>query len=608
MFKKPGKRKTVATSKSTSLPQFQSNDIISMDGSQSQSESVQASAIGSTHGTSDTRTLPEPEENPADDTMPSSNKDDENREADEDPLVTSLKKRLRTTRSPVWDEFERDVEVRCNKKHVREAVVLGTCNHCKKVIDAGSQTGTTRLSNHLKTCRERPQNKAGQQQITASLKTAGNKAVKLANYKYDPAISREYMAKMIAKHDYPLNMAQHFYFRMFCKSLNPAAKIMCRNTTRSDVMKFFHEEKQELQLALDNLTSRCSLTTDMWTSKHTKDGYCCVTCHYIEDEWNLVKKTLAYILVPSPHTGDVLTECIKTCTLEWNIDRKFLALTADNAAANGVMMRNLIRWLESKDCLVLDGKLFHMRCANHILHLVVLDGMKVAAKFVQKIRDCVKYVKSSQARKERFELAVSQVRLSGKAVSLDVDTRWNSTYVMLKNAIELRIGFERLAVLDPEFECLPSADQWQQGVVICACLEVFNDVSTRFAGMKYPTANLYYNGVYEVNKCIKQWEYSDYEYIREMGLKMREKFDAYWLDSNLVMSIGVVLDPRYKARWVEFRYKKMYGSSGYAVEYNKFKTQLTALFNAYESQNSNADEHYFGARSSVSSSSMIQAI
>ncbi|KAI3900304.1 hypothetical protein MKW92_010684, partial [Papaver armeniacum] len=78
MFKKPAKGKTVATSKSTPLPQSQSNAVISRDGSQSQS--VQASTIGSTPGFSDTRRLPEPEEKPADDNMPSSHTDDKDGE------------------------------------------------------------------------------------------------------------------------------------------------------------------------------------------------------------------------------------------------------------------------------------------------------------------------------------------------------------------------------------------------------------------------------------------------------------------------------------------------------------------------------------------------
>ncbi|KAI3891984.1 hypothetical protein MKW92_017524, partial [Papaver armeniacum] len=81
MFKKPSKGKTVATSKSTPLPQSQSNAVVSRDGSQSQS--VQASAIGSTPGISDTRSrrLPEPEENPADDNISGSHTDDEDGEA-----------------------------------------------------------------------------------------------------------------------------------------------------------------------------------------------------------------------------------------------------------------------------------------------------------------------------------------------------------------------------------------------------------------------------------------------------------------------------------------------------------------------------------------------
>lgn len=54
----------------------------------------------------------------------------------------------------------------------------------------------------------------------------------------------------------------------------------------------------------------------MWTCKHTKDGYCCVTMHYIDDEWKLIKKTLAYILLPSPHTGEVLGDFVKSVALD----------------------------------------------------------------------------------------------------------------------------------------------------------------------------------------------------------------------------------------------------------------------------------------------------
>lgn len=148
------------------------------------------------------------------------------------------------------------------------------------------------------------------------------------------------------------------------------------------------------------------------------------------------------------------------------------------------MMANLKTWLKSKDCLVLEWDLFQMRCSNHILHLIVGCGMVVATPFINSIRECVKYVKSSQARKERSANSLAQVKLPGRFVGLDLDTRWNSMFYMLRDAIELRQGFVRIAELDSDFTILPSSRDWQQGIYICEWLAVFDALSTKFAGIK----------------------------------------------------------------------------------------------------------------------------
>ncbi|XP_026396759.1 zinc finger BED domain-containing protein RICESLEEPER 2-like [Papaver somniferum] len=180
--------------------------------------------------------------------------------------------------------------------------------------------------------------------------------------------------------------------------------------------------------------------------------------HYIYDEWKLIKKTLAYILVSSLHTGEVLASVVKSVALDWNIDNKLFAVVADNASSNNVMMANLKSWLDSKDCLVLNGDLFRMRCSDHVLDFIVLCGMKVVAPFIEAIRECVKYVKSSQARKERFKCTIAQVKLpASRCIGLDVDTRWNSTFKMLKDAIFLRQSFVRIAHLDNDFKILPTS-------------------------------------------------------------------------------------------------------------------------------------------------------
>ncbi|XP_026410194.1 uncharacterized protein LOC113305354 [Papaver somniferum] len=153
--------------------------------------------------------------------------------------------------------------------------------------------------------------------------------------------------------------------------------------------------------------------------------------------------------------------------------------------------------------------------------------MKVSAPFIDVIIEYVKYVKSRQDKKERFANAITLFMLPGRSVSLDVDTRLNTNFKIIKDVVDSRQGFVRLAELDSDFTILPSSEECQQAIHICECLEVFDAISTKFAGIKYPKTNMYYNGVYDINKCIKGCETSDHVYIIEMRLKMRSKFDSY---------------------------------------------------------------------------------
>ena len=71
----------------------------------------------------------------------------------------------------------------------------------------------------------------------------------------------------------------------------------------------------------------------------------------------------------------------------------------DNASANDVMVDMLKNQLNLIDALVGDGGFFHIRCCAHILNLIVQEGLKEIDLAVKKVRESVKYVKGSQARK-----------------------------------------------------------------------------------------------------------------------------------------------------------------------------------------------------------------
>lgn len=76
-----------------------------------------------------------------------------------------------------------------------------------------------------------------------------------------------------------------------------------------------------------------------------------------------------------------------------------------------------------------------MRCLAHVLNLVVQDGLEYIQSLNHKIRETVKYVKSSTRKKQEFETSLALFGLIGKEEQkLDVQTKWNSTCLMLKAA------------------------------------------------------------------------------------------------------------------------------------------------------------------------------
>lgn len=77
--------------------------------------------------------------------------------------------------------------------------------------------------------------------------------------------------------------------------------------------------------------------------------------------------------------------------MDWRIERNLSTITLDNCSTNDSLMRNMIGTsnedltrtmtaIEGKlplSSCMLHGKLVHMRCACHILNLIVKDGMSV---------------------------------------------------------------------------------------------------------------------------------------------------------------------------------------------------------------------------------------
>ncbi|CAH1417283.1 unnamed protein product [Lactuca virosa] len=108
-----------------------------------------------------------------------------------------------------------------------------------------------------------------------------------------------------------------------------------------------------------------------------------------------------------------------------------------------------------------NGNYFHIRCCAHVLNLVVQDGLKAIVEGIVKIRESIKYVKGSQARRKKFIDCVKYVNMNPKTgLRQDVPTQWNATYLMIESALFYRRAFFHLALSDSNYLDCPSHDEW----------------------------------------------------------------------------------------------------------------------------------------------------
>lgn len=85
-----------------------------------------------------------------------------------------------------------------------------------------------------------------------------------------------------------------------------------------------------------------------------------------------------------------------------------------------------------------------MRCATHIINLIVRDGLVEVVGNVSATRNAVGYIRSCASKLRSLELRVDSGKLIRGSLPLDVKTKWNSTYLILSRALEFRLAFDKM--------------------------------------------------------------------------------------------------------------------------------------------------------------------
>nr|XP_023897923.1 zinc finger BED domain-containing protein RICESLEEPER 2-like [Quercus suber] len=347
--------------------------------------------------------------------------------------------------------------------------------------------------------------------------------------------------------------------------VEPRFEVPSLVTVARDCLRLYIREKETLKKVL-MAGQRVCLTTDTWTSIQNLN-YLCLTAHYIDVDWVYHKKILNFCLVPD-HKGETIGRVVESCLLQWGIHRIF-TITVDNASSNDVVIEYLRRKTKDGVGSLLGCEFLHLHCCAHILNLIVQDGLKDLNESIVKVRNVVRYVKSSPNRFEKFKAYVEKENIQSKSLlCLDMSTRWNSTYLILESALKFVAAFGRMKEDDGHFlhyfkdpsRGPPRFLDWENVRFFTKFLGMFYEATLRFSG--FMTTNVHFHEFVSLQDQLNQLCNSRGDpLLKGMAQIMKLKYDKYWgsVDRiNPMLFVAVVVDPRYKLKYVRFWFKQWY--------------------------------------------------
>ncbi|KAF9598472.1 hypothetical protein IFM89_027906 [Coptis chinensis] len=158
-----------------------------------------------------------------------------------------------------------------------------------------------------------------------------------------------------------------------------------------------------------------------------------------------------------------------------------------------------------------------------------------------------------------------------KRLPIDIPTLWNSTFIMLRDAIPYQKVID-LFFYGEEYANTPTLADWK------------NDVAIR--------------DLFKLSKILLVLKKCDSEpAFKPMYTSMRKKYDRYWKDVPLVLGLASCMDPRYKFTILELCVDLNYESEPQVVPNSEltfnqlkmktYKAKLVELFEEYEKKMGN---------------------
>jgi hypothetical protein len=201
------------------------------------------------------------------------------------------------------------------------------------------------------------------------------------------------------------------------------------------------------------------------------------------------KRVLGLVLIDCSHNGQNIADRVAYVLGEYGVLEKVFAVTLDNASSNVVAMR-MLRPILSKylglEVPVEDPRhpesavttmFLHQRCACHIINLIVKEALDYLKPLIEVFRTAISFLNSSNQRITAYKNFCIASTVRPRKFQLDMDVRWNSTYLMLKTLIPHKVPFTTFIHANyprgEEGELLFTEEHWAVAEKVFKFLELF---------------------------------------------------------------------------------------------------------------------------------------
>ncbi|GBC27415.1 zinc finger BED domain-containing protein RICESLEEPER 2-like [Rhizophagus irregularis DAOM 181602=DAOM 197198] len=312
----------------------------------------------------------------------------------------------------------------------------------------------------------------------------------------------------------PFTVVENHYFKMFINFFCPRYIIPDRHKAKDLIIATFTNRRDAVINELHKIKGKFALTADMWTSTINQEAFLGLTIHYVDSNWKLQNFLLDIVPFTVSHSGANMAREIMRTLEEFNISNKIVALTTDNESAMIVCGREIALDMDDGFSSMIFS---HYRCAAHVLNLGVKEGLKLVNDSIKKARKLMNSIKNSTCLCDNLRLLCNLKEIKYLKPIIDVETRWNSTYYMLRRLEDT------LLLLEP----LEKATKY----LSASSYSTMGETRFIFSGIQaHLTKNM-------ENETFTQ---------REMATLIHRKIRQYWMIMDKSSITSAILDPQNK--------------------------------------------------------------